>query len=57
MNYTVHELVEQEEAGETKGAILQHLRTDADRRAAESAMREMHRLLEDYAAGLTRRLG
>src|SRR5438876_4133150 len=38
-NYTVHELVEQEEAGETKGAILRHLRTADDRRAAEAAMR------------------
>jgi len=35
-----HQELEQEEAGETKGAILQHLRTDADRRAAEAAMRE-----------------
>jgi pyrroloquinoline-quinone synthase len=56
MNYTVHELVEQEEAGETKDAILRHLRTDADRRAAEAAMREMHDLLERYADSLTRRL-
>ena len=28
---------------------------DADRRAAEDAMREMHRLLEVYAEGLARR--
>jgi pyrroloquinoline-quinone synthase len=56
MNYTVHELVEQEEAGETKGAILQHLRTDDDRKAAEAAMREMHRRLEVYADSLTRRM-
>jgi len=55
MNYTVHELVEQEEAGETKAAILQHLKTPEDRRAAEAAMREMHRLLEVYAESLTRR--
>ena len=55
MNYTVHELVEQEEAGETKDAILRHLRTADDRRAAEAAMREMHRLLEVYAESLTRR--
>lgn len=55
MNYTVHELVEQEEAGETKSAILKHLRTPADRQAAEAAMREMHRLLEVYAESLTRR--
>src|SRR5436190_869225 len=54
-NYTVHELVEQEEAGETKAAILRHLRTVDDRRAAEAAMREMHRLLEAYADSLTRR--
>jgi pyrroloquinoline-quinone synthase len=56
MNYTVHELVEQEEAGETKDAILKHLHTPADLRAAEAAMREMHDLLEGYAASLTRRL-
>jgi pyrroloquinoline-quinone synthase len=54
-NYAVHEAVEQEESGETKAAILKHLRTDADRRAAEAAMREMHRLLEAYAEGLARR--
>jgi pyrroloquinoline-quinone synthase len=55
MNYTVHELVEQEEAGETKDAILKHLQTADDRRAAEAAMREMHRLLEVYAEHLARR--
>ena len=55
MNYTVHEAVEQEESGETKGAILKHLRTAEDRRHAEAAMREMHRLLEAYAEGLGRR--
>ena len=55
MNYTVHELVEQEEAGETKSAILKHLVTPEDRRAAEAAMREMHRLLDAYAESLTRR--
>jgi len=55
MNYTVHELVEQEESGETKAAILKHIRTPEDRRAAEAAMREMHRLLEVYAESLTRR--
>jgi hypothetical protein len=55
MNYTVHELVEQEESGETKAAILKHLRSDADRRAAEAAMREMHQRLEVYADSLTRR--
>jgi pyrroloquinoline-quinone synthase len=54
-NYTVHELVEQEEAGETKSAILTHLRTAEDRRAAEAAMREMHGHLERYADSLTRR--
>ena len=54
-NYTVHELVEQEEAGETKSAILEHLRTADDRRAAEAAMRGMHRCLEVYAESLTRR--
>ena len=55
MNYTVHELVEQEESGETKATILQHLRTEDDRRAAEGAMREMHQRLEVYADSLTRR--
>lgn len=54
-NYTVHEAIEQEEAGETKQAILKHLRTPDDRRAAEAAMREMHGLLEAYADGLARR--
>ena len=53
-NYTVHEAVEAEESGETKATILKHLKTPEDRRAAESAMREMHDLLEKYAAGLTR---
>jgi pyrroloquinoline quinone (PQQ) biosynthesis protein C len=55
MNYTVHEAIEQEESGETKKTILKHLRTPEDRRAAEAAMREMHRLLEVYADGLARR--
>ncbi len=55
MNYTVHEAVEQEESGETKEAVLKHVKTAADRRAAEAAMREMHRLLEAYAEGLARR--
>jgi len=54
-NYTVHEAVEQEESGETKKTILKHLRTPDDRRAAEDAMREMHRLLQVYAEGLARR--
>ena len=55
MNYTVHEAIEKEEAGETKKTILKHLRTPEDRRAAEAAMREMHGLLDAYAAGLGRR--
>ena len=55
MNYTVHEEVEKEEAGETKGAILKHLKTPEDRRAAEAAMREMHTLLVRYAESLDRR--
>jgi pyrroloquinoline quinone (PQQ) biosynthesis protein C len=55
MNYTVHEAIEKEESGETKKTILQHLRTSEDRRAAEIAMREMHRLLEAYAESLARR--
>jgi pyrroloquinoline-quinone synthase len=56
MNYTVHEAIEQEESGETKKTILKHLRTADDRRTAETAMREMHRLLESYADALARRL-
>ena len=55
MNYTVHEAIEKEESGETKKTILKHLRTADDRRAAEAAMREMHRLLEAYAESLSRR--
>jgi pyrroloquinoline quinone (PQQ) biosynthesis protein C len=54
MNYVVHEEVEQEEAGETEGAILKYIRTADDRRVAEDAMREMHRLLSAYATGLAR---
>ena len=54
-NYTVHEAVEAEESGETKATILKHLKTVEDRKAAEVAMREMHDLLERYAAGLNRR--
>ena len=54
-NYTVHEAVEQEESGATKKTILKHLVTADDRRAAEDAMREMHRLLTTYAEGLARR--
>jgi pyrroloquinoline quinone (PQQ) biosynthesis protein C len=55
-NYTVHEAIEKEESGETKKTILKHLRTPDDRRAAEAAMREMHRLLESYADSLGRRV-
>jgi pyrroloquinoline-quinone synthase len=55
LNYTAHEAIEKEESGATKQAIVKHLRTPADRRAAEAAMREMHALLERYAAGLARR--
>jgi hypothetical protein len=43
-----------EEAEHTEGAILQHIRTAEERRAAEGAMREMHRLFTAYAAGLAR---
>ncbi len=55
MNYYVHEMVEQEEAGETRNAILKHIRTPADRDVAEAAMRQVHGLLEAYAEGLARR--
>jgi pyrroloquinoline-quinone synthase len=54
MNYSVHEEVEREEAGETEGTILKYIRTPDDRRAAEEAMRQMHRLLAAYAQGLAR---
>ena len=53
--FAVHEEVEKEESGETKEAIIKHIKTDQDRRAAEAAMREMHTLLERYAEGLNRR--
>ena len=55
LNYAVHEAIEREESGETKKTILKHVHTPDDRRAAEQAMREMHRLLDDYADGLARR--
>ena len=55
LNYTAHEAIEKEESGETQKIIFKHLRTLADLHAAEAAMREMHRLLEAYADGLTRR--
>lgn len=54
MNYTVHAEVEEEESGDTEQAVLRHLRTSEDVRVAESAMRELHRLLVAYAAGLER---
>ena len=54
MNYLVHEEVEREEAGETEDAILKYIQTVEERRAAEQSMREMHRLLDAYAAGLAR---
>jgi pyrroloquinoline-quinone synthase len=54
-NYTVHEAVEQEESGATKQALTKHIRTPQERQAAETAMREMHELLERYAEGLARR--
>jgi hypothetical protein len=54
LNYAVHEAIEREESGETKKTILKHVHTPDDRRAAEQAMREMHRLLDAYARGLAR---
>jgi hypothetical protein len=54
-NYTVHEAIEKEESGETKRTLLRHLDGPAARQAGESAMREMHQLLEAYADGLARR--
>ncbi len=54
MNYLVHAEVEREEAGETEATILGYIRTPEERRAAEEAMREMHRLFEAYARGLAR---
>ncbi|HSF05438.1 MAG TPA: iron-containing redox enzyme family protein [Methylomirabilota bacterium] len=55
LNYTAHEAIEQEESEATKGAVVRHIRTPEDRRAAEAAMREMHELLARYAEGLARR--
>ena len=54
-NYAVHEAVEKEESGETTHTILRHLESADARRAAEEAMREMHRLLEAYAEDLARK--
>ena len=54
MNYTVHEEAEKEEGEDTEKAILQHIRTDADRRSAETAMRALHARLEAYAHALNR---
>src|SRR5207244_654624 len=54
MNYTVHEAIEKQESRETKRTILKHLRAPDDRRAAEAAMREMHRLPAAYAEGRAR---
>jgi pyrroloquinoline-quinone synthase len=54
MNYTVHFEAEKEEGEDTERAILQYIRTDADRRAAETAMRGLHARLEAYASGLER---
>ena len=56
MNYTVHEAIEKEESGETRNTILKHLLTPDDRRAAEVAMREMHRLLAAYGESLAPRV-
>jgi pyrroloquinoline-quinone synthase len=54
LNYIVHAEVEQEESEDTEKTILQHIRTDADRRVAEASMRTLHGLLEAYADALTR---
>lgn len=54
MNYIVHFEAEQEESDDTEKAILQHIRTDEDRRAAEASMRTLHGLLEAYADALNR---
>ena len=54
MNYTVHQEVETEESGTTESAILQHIKTAEDRRAAERAMRDLHDLMEAYTRGLAR---
>ena len=56
VNYHVHEMVEKEEAGETKGAILKHVHSPQERAAAEAAMREMHRRLAAYAEALGRKV-
>ncbi len=54
MNYTVHFEAEKEESADTEQAILKFIRTDADRHAAETAMRELHARLEAYANALER---
>jgi len=54
MNYTVHFEAEKEEGEDTERAILEHIRTPADRRVAEVSMRELHARLEAYADGLAR---
>ena len=54
MNYTVHFEAEQEEGEDTERAILQYIRTDAERREAETAMRGLHDRLQAYADGLER---
>jgi len=53
-NYMVHAEVEAEESGETEGAVLQYIRTAADRTAAEKAMREFHDRTVAYTRGLAR---
>ena len=53
-NYMVHAEVEAEESGETEGAVLQYIRTPADRTAAEKAMREFHDRTVAYTRGLAR---
>jgi len=54
MNYTVHFEAEQQEGEDTEKAILEYIRTDGDRRAAEASMRKLHTVLENYAAGVAR---
>jgi len=54
MNYTVHFESEHEESDDTERAILQYIRSEGDRRVAETSMRTLHACLEAYARALKR---
>ena len=54
LNYAAHEAIEKEESGETKKTISSTW-PPMPRGGTRRRRCEMHRLLEDYAAGLARR--